>query len=764
VSLIVVVVLVALATLPVAARPAFAASDIGSDIKANRDVILAGDSVVTLSGGTTTYSGVISGEGTLTIAGAGTLVLTKDSDFTIPSARHTESVTTAGGNHPWYSIKDPDPPAVIVNKGVTLQYGAAGGATGFIRHFPYQTDGFSLNGLNIKVDGTLDIAVTQWVHLGIISGSGFILQRRGTWPGLVLAGDHPFSGVLYNGTGMVFASPNYMSHFPNVRKVLNQGSAIMDTAMDQQLVVGMDFYNREWGSDINFHSRGTGLVVMTGVYSWANSGPDTDPTLADPSLNFQAQPHRANKRGINIEGASVQWGDGTGNRFFLPGNKDTLYINMHAARNRSRLAFNYNGPVTLGATISGGKFNDTFTAVGEGDIVIVGTKGNDVTFAAPQNYNGSTTIEADATLRLGSGSPDGDGSLLASAALFKIVNDGMLVVQNSKTDVTLSRMSGSGSLTQAGTATTTLAGDTTYTGVTTILAGTLSVTSGDISTSSEVRLAKAGAKLDLSNAGPQTVRNLSGVADTAVVLGGNQLTVGTGDSTVFAGGVTGEHGVVDKVGTGTLSLSGASTTPGGTWQVREGALQLDAAASVQATLTVASGATLSGGGRVDGQLLNAGTVVPDALRVTAGYTQDAGAALHVSPAHAGGMVVAGPVKLAGALSLAAGAAPGDVQQITLIDNSGPAPVSGTFDGLPEGANLAMAGTTYQISYLGGDGNDVVLTIGQRAGPIGALAGGMGNVLIGIAFLVLLVASVVGFVLLRRRSRRSVESSTIDPAL
>ena len=127
---------------------------------------------------------------------------------------------------------------MIVNKGATLQYGAAGGATGSIGHFPYKTDGFALNGLNIKVDGTLDVAVTHWVHLGIISGSGFILQRRNTWPGLALAGDHPFSGVLYNGTGMVFASPNYMSQFPNVRKVLNQGSAIMDTAMDQRMVVG----------------------------------------------------------------------------------------------------------------------------------------------------------------------------------------------------------------------------------------------------------------------------------------------------------------------------------------------------------------------------------------------------------------------------------------------------------------------------------------------------------------------------------------------
>ena len=90
---------------------------------------------------------------------------------------------------------------------------------------------------------------------------------------------------------------------------------------------------------------------------------------------------------------------------------------MHAARLRSRLSFDYNGPVTLGATISGGKYNDSFSAVGQGDVVIMATKGNDVTFAAWQNYNGSTTIGAGATLRLGSGAAGGDGSLLTSADL-----------------------------------------------------------------------------------------------------------------------------------------------------------------------------------------------------------------------------------------------------------------------------------------------------------------------------------------------------------
>ena len=217
-------------------------------------------------------------------------MLTQNSDFTIPASRQTERVSSSGGNWPYYTISTPDPPAIVVSR-ATLQYGTGGG-TCAIGHYPYNTTGFALNALNIKVDGTLIVALSTRLHLGIMSGSGFIIQPRSTWPGLDLAGTHPFSGVLYIGTGVQFGSTVYASALPNEKKVLNQGSFILDTPMDQRTVIAADFYNREWGSDINFDSRGTGLVVMSGVYSWGDAGPDTDPSLSNPALNFIAQPHR----------------------------------------------------------------------------------------------------------------------------------------------------------------------------------------------------------------------------------------------------------------------------------------------------------------------------------------------------------------------------------------------------------------------------------------------------------------------------------------
>jgi hypothetical protein len=48
------------------------------------------------------------------------------------------------------------------------------------------------------------------------------------------------------------------------------------------------------------------------------------------------------------------------------------------------------------------------------------------------------------------------------------------------------------------------------------------------------------------------------------------------------------------------------------------------------------------------------------------------------------------------------------QNLTLIRNDGTDPVQGTFAGLPEGAVVTLDALTYHITYMGGDGNDVVL--------------------------------------------------------
>ncbi|CAM5258790.1 hypothetical protein GCM10010256_13110 [Streptomyces coeruleorubidus] len=622
-------VLAAVASL-LAAPPAVAAGprDVTADVLADRDVTLGGDTVVTVPPGTTTYDGVFRGEGTLTVRGSGTLVLTKDSDFTLPESR--QRVRTLGGNHPYVTVANPDPPAVTVERGATLQYGD-GGTTGLIGHFPYNTPAFRLNQDNIRVDGTLRLSLTSAYNLGTISGSGLITQPRFLWGTWDVSGTHSFSGVIDNGTQLNAGRPEYATSLPNVRKVLNQGTWTVDTPLGRTVTMGMDFYQREYGSDINVQSRPGSKVILTGQYSWSDRGGDRDPSLSDPALNWTPARKNVNKRGTNIKGANVQWGDGTTNRIFMPGTAETVYINLLAARSRSRLTFDYDGPVTLGAPIGGGVFHDTLAAPGAGDIVIAGTPGNDVTFAAVQYYDGSTTVEKGAVLRLGSGKRGGDGGLYTAGGHYKVVNDGSLVLRNTNRPLTLSRVGGSGSLTQSGAATTTLTGAAvTYTGTTTVSKGTLALRRGATLTRSRaIRLTAAGARLDTGPAG----------------------------------------------------------------------------------LHVAT--TLTGKGTVAGAVTNEGAVTTG-LTVNGPYTQSSKGTLVLRGKP---LKVTGTVRLAGDLDVSAlGGRGRPAREVTVLDHRGDGRISGTFEGLRQGARLKLGDTTYRIDYRAGDGNDVALTAKTAPSP------------------------------------------------
>ncbi|MFC1440575.1 autotransporter-associated beta strand repeat-containing protein [Streptacidiphilus sp. N1-10] len=540
-----------------------ATTDITAAIRAGQDVTLTGDAVVNLPTGTTTYNGVISGAGTLTVnapGGSGTLVLTKDSDFTLPASRRHQTVTTTRSAHPVTTVTDPDQPAVIVSRGATLQY-SSGGSTGIIGHYPYGTPGYALNEDNIRVDGTLVLqTVNRNYNLGTISGSGLVIQPRFTWGTLDLAGTHPFSGVIYNGTGMALAKPWYPLALPNAKAIVNEGSAIVGTPYDYTLRLRQDFYEDHYGNDINFHTARGGLVVVSGVYSYADQGVPNNPSLSDPSLNLSTSVGNANTRGVNIEGAHVQWGDGTTSRFFLPATPANSYINIH---NNGTLAFDYDGPVTLDTPISGGVYHNSLSTPAYSDISLIAHPGNAVTFATPMNYHGTTAIGAGATLTLGTGAAGGDSSLLTGTAADSIDDRGTLVVRNTAKAVSLSRISGSGSLVQAGSGTTTLTGATSYTGSTTVSAGTLAVTGGSLATGSGVALTRPGAVLDLRKAGDQTVHSLSGVQGSTILLGDNTLTVDTSTSTVFSGRIVG--GTLNKTGSGSLTLTDKAVPAGHGW-------------------------------------------------------------------------------------------------------------------------------------------------------------------------------------------------------
>lgn len=74
--------------------------------------------------------------------------------------------------------------------------------------------------------------------------------------------------------------------------------------------------------------------------------------------------------------------------------------------------------------------------------------------------------------------------------------------------------------------------------------------------------------------------------------------------------------------------------------------------------------------------------------------------------------VTGTVSVGGALNVSryGGFVPTVGQKYVIVSNDGSDQVIGTFDDLEEGATFEADGVTFSISYVGGDGNDIELTV------------------------------------------------------
>jgi hypothetical protein len=142
------------------------------------------------------------------------------------------------------------------------------------------------------------------------------------------------------------------------------------------------------------------------------------------------------------------------------------------------------------------------------------------------------------------------------------------------------------------------------------------------------------------------------------------------------------------VGGGTITLGGATTVDSVSSTVR----RLVIYGSVSGPVSVLDGSTVSGSGSVAG------------LNMTSG----AGLALPVDGSSSTHLTSTGPVGVGGTLTVTTSSLPVVGARVLVVDNATAQPVSGTFAGLAEGAVFTAAGARWQITYQGGDGNDIEL--------------------------------------------------------
>ena len=207
------------------------------------------------------------------------------------------------------------------------------------------------------------------------------------------------------------------------------------------------------------------------------------------------------------------------------------------------LAINHSNTLTLPGVISG---TGALQQIGTGTTILTGAN----------TYTGGTTISA-GTLQLGNGGATG-------TVAGNIVDNSVLAINHSDNFILPNTIGGTGSLQQNGSGITRLTGNNTYSGGTTINAGTLQLGAG--------------------GSGATTGSITGNVVDNGI------LAFGHSDATTFGGVISGT-GAVAQVGIGTTTLTGTNTYSGGTF-LTNGVL----AVSSNANLGAASGGLTFGGG------------------------------------------------------------------------------------------------------------------------------------------------------------------------
>lgn len=419
------------------------------------------------------------------------------------------------------------------------------------------------------------------------------------------------------------------------------------------------------------------------------------------------------------------------------------------------------GTLTIGAAgISANYVSRTLEFTGAGNVVVPGVIANGATVALPltksgsgmltltgsNTYSGTTTIEQ-GVMQIGANSANGS---LGTGA---IINDATLRFHRSDTALLVPNViSGSGVL-EVGVssggnvaAETTLSGANTFTGNVVVNSGGLRIRRSDAlgTTAKSVTMTNGTTGncrliLDGGSSGIQLpaaigfVTSNTNTTNPAFInesgnntIAGNMLITNGGGSTrvrVDAGSLTltgqvtpavsGRTLQLDGVGSGVFSgaLKNGSNTVAlekfgsGTWSL------LGNGHTYTGTTTVYAGKLILGANLTSSSLsVNAGSLSLLGQASTSGAINvQSGATFEVRPS-SDSLSVAGSVTLAGSLEVIASSGLSAGASFRIINKTSAGSISGTFTDKPQGSVFFSNGYLWQISYSGGDGNDVTLTI------------------------------------------------------
>lgn len=364
-----------------------------------------------------------------------------------------------------------------------------------------------------------------------------------------------------------------------------------------------------------------GSLVKIGAGSLTFSGTNTytGPTvISQGTLQFGKRSALYNGTTANWTAANLIVRPGTTAAFHIGGEGEFTAADLNLLKTLGTNTGGFMDGASLGldtSNASGGNFiyNSTIgnSNGGANTLNLVKLGSGTLTLGAANTYTGSTAINqgtlaiaandrlptatavsiaSGATLDL-AGFDQTIGSIAGSGSI--TLGSGSLSVGGSNASTTFSGViSGSGSLIKTGSGTLSLGGVNAYTGPTIINQGRLTTTWHERLPDSTAVFIASGATFDISSYN-ETVGSIAG--DGGINIYGGVLTVGGNNtSTTFSGVIsgTGFNGALTKVGSGTLTLSGANTY-NGPLIIRAGTVAMGGNDRLHSwtDVTVASGAT-----------------------------------------------------------------------------------------------------------------------------------------------------------------------------
>ncbi len=371
-----------------------------------------------------------------------------------------------------------------------------------------------------------------------------------------------------------------------------------------------------------------------------------------------------------------------------------------------------NGNVVVegtGGTNAGGGNVGIIVHQGAGLIASGGTGSVTVTGMGGSGQN-SHGVQLFRSGRIASG---GAGSVVVTGTAGGTFSHGVFLNATDSSNVA-SIASGSGGITVTGTQ--TLNGVGINLGPGGLNNSITSTANGPITLISDIMSLDAGNSVVNSGAGLTTIRQKTN--GKTINLGGADSTtqLGLGDSELDR--VTSGTMQIGDANSGAINVSAAITQAGkitnlfstGTTVLNVGNLGL--AGTVNSTLSVNNGGTLSPGASPGAMSSGTTTFVAGAtFAVEFGGTTPGNGATNHDQLNVTGTVALGNANLT--LAASGGFVPAGGQSFVILANDDADAISGTFAGLAEGASISNfigSGLTASLTYVGGDGNDVVINL------------------------------------------------------